>query len=220
MRGLPIVAGLLVAVAVIGTVVTRGSDDDSVSASDSSAARPASQNSEVLDEQGVQDVPDPVRAAAAAVALTGDVVVAGFISRRELIESFTTAAFAPRLADATSDDVASLMLGLGGDGRDPSRLRVIELPVTSQLTSRHGHRATVEVWSVMVAAAPDVGPGRQAWRTVSLDLELVNGRWLVDGWASQLGPTPALAPESPIASSDEILDVLSWPQAGASGGDS
>jgi hypothetical protein len=45
---------------------------------------------------------------------------------------------------------------------------------------------------------------------VGIDLDLVEGEWLVDGWNSTLGPTPALAPEAPISSASDVADALAW----------
>ena len=42
---------------------------------------------------------------------------------------------------------------------------------------------------MLVVAAPGVGPGREAWRTVTVDMVEAGGRWLVDGWASSPGPS-------------------------------
>ena len=63
---------------------------------------------------------------------------------------------------------------------------------------------------MMAVALAGSGPGRQAWRTVALDLVLVDDHWLVDGWSSRLGPTPAFAPEVPIASGSDVADVIDW----------
>ena len=42
------------------------------------------------------------------------------------------------------------------------------------------------------------------WRTVTLDLELVDGRWLVDGWESEPGPTPMASPDVAVAPADDV----------------
>ena len=61
------------------------------------------------------------RAAIRAVAMTGEVVRAGFISRRELIESFTTPGFGPTLAASTSEAVTAMLLELGERDADVVR---------------------------------------------------------------------------------------------------
>lgn len=149
-------------------------------------------------------------AAMDAVAMTDDVVRAGFISRRELISGFTTATFGPRLADETSAQVSALLLELGERDAGPADLAVIEQPLTADIVAVDDQAAVVEVWSVMVVVAPGAGPARQVWRTVSVDLQYVGGRWLVDGWLSSLGPTPALAPGAAISDAASVGTAVTW----------
>ena len=81
------------------------------------------------DEDRVRD------AAIRAVALTDDVFSAGFISRRELIETFTTESFGPVLADETSQQVTNLIFELGDRDVTPSGLSIVEQPLTSNVVS-------------------------------------------------------------------------------------
>jgi hypothetical protein len=67
------------------------------------------------------------------------------------------------------------------------------------------------VWSVLVVAVPGLGPGRQVWRTVTLDMVDVDGRWLVDGWVSEPGPTPGLAVEVALDDATAVAVPLAWP---------
>ena len=65
------------------------------------------------------------------------------------------------------------------------------------------------MWSVtLVTIGDDVAP-RQLWRTITLTM-VVDERWLIDGWTSTPGPTPALATDSPIAATAEVDRVLAW----------
>lgn len=160
------------------------------------------------DEDRVRD------AAIRAVALTDDVFSAGFISRRELIETFTTESFGPVLADETSQQVTNLIFELGDRDVTPSGLSIVEQPLTSNVVSISGTEATVEVWSVLVIVAPGAGPARQVWRTVTVDLEQVAGDWLVDAWASRSGPTPALAAEASVSDSADTIEVVDWVHVG------
>jgi hypothetical protein len=147
------------------------------------------------------DVAGARRAAITAVALTDDVVTAGFISRRDLIAGFTTPSFGSKLADATSDQVNALLVELGDRDADPTRLVALEQPLTAAAApTTSGVR--VEVWSVLIVAVPGTGPARQAWRTVTVDMVDVDGRWLVDSWTSTPGPTPALPAEVALDSAD------------------
>ena len=72
---------------------------------------------------------------------------------------------------------------------------MVEQPVRFRTLSSTSTRASVAVWSVLVVAAPGAATARTIWRTVTLDLELVDGRWLVDAWESTPGPTPMASPE-------------------------
>ena len=202
----------LVALAVVATVMGRLSNraDAEVAIETDPAGRSESESAQ---PNATQLVDDPVAVAADVVALTGEVVDAGPISRRELIESFTTADFGPILADTTAAQLSDLQLEFGVAGLSPADLRAIEVPVTARLVERVDHRARVEVWSVMAVSVERSGGARQVWRTVGVDLDLVDGEWLVDGWHSTLGPTPALAPEAPVSSAGDVADVLAWDAA-------
>ena len=71
----------------------------------------------------VIDVAGARQAAINAVALTDEVVEAGFISRRDLINGFATSALAPRLADETGAEVNALLVELGDRDADVKALR-------------------------------------------------------------------------------------------------
>jgi hypothetical protein len=151
-------------------------------------------------------------AAVRAVSLTGEVVRAGLISRRDLILSLSTGRFGPTLADDTSQAVDAMLLQLGEQGVDTSTLAVVEQPLTA-VAEATGGGVRVRVWSVLVVAAPGTGPGRQVWRTITVDMADVAGRWLVDGWTSTPGPTPAPAPEATFDDAAVLAGPLGWPAA-------
>lgn len=163
------------------------------------------------------DVAGARQAAINAVALTDEVVEAGFISRRDLINGFATSALAPRLADETGAEVNALLVELGDRDADVTALRLIEQPLTARTTEVEDV-VRVEVWSLLVIAAPGTGPARQAWRTVTLDMVLVDGRWLVSEWQSQPGPTPAPAVEASFDDASTVVNMLGWEPAMAAGG--
>ncbi|MDO8392453.1 MAG: hypothetical protein Q7V57_18420 [Actinomycetota bacterium] len=151
----------------------------------------------------------------AAVSLTDEVARAGFISRRELIESFTTPAYGPKLADETSSAVNAMLLELGQRQTDPSALYVVEQPITARAEA-NGNGVRVEVWSVLVVAVPGTGPGRQVWRTVTLDMVKVGGRWLVGRWVSTPGPTPSPSAEGAFDDARAFVEPIGWPAATSS----
>jgi hypothetical protein len=210
MRRLTIAVGVLAAVAVVAVVLSRLGGDDSAASSDTTgAARVESPVSGAAAGVSVAevDVAGARRAAITAVALTDDVVTAGFISRRDLIAGFTTPTFGVELADATSDQVNALLVELGDRDADPTALVALEQPLTATATlTSSGVR--VEVWSVLIVSVPGTGPARQAWRTVTVDMVDVNGRWLVDSWTSTPGPTPALPAEVALDSSETVAGQM------------
>jgi hypothetical protein len=220
MRRLAVAAGALLVVAVAGVLVARRSAGEDTAPPDRSRqvtapGEKSSTQSDRGDDTRRHD-PEPARQAAIrAVALTDEVVRAGFISRRELIESFTTPDYGPALAADTARSVNSMLLELGERNVDTSTLAVAERPITATAEpTAAGVR--VQVWSVLVIAAPGAGPGRQAWRTVTLDMARLDGRWLVARWSSTPGPTPAPPVEGAFDDASAVVEVLSWPATATS----
>ena len=209
MKRVAIIVSTLLVLVVAGIMMSRsGRAGSRTQAGDSVRAVDAPATSPVL------AAPSPELAAAAAVAMTGEVVTAGLISRRELIESFATPVFSSELADLTSEQVTAMRLAMTGTGRDSSGLSVVEFPLRARTSSRSVSAATVQVWSVWVVSSSGEPVARQAWRTVTVHLALIDHRWLVDGWESAEGPSPALTPQAPVASSNEIVAVLDWRPVG------
>lgn len=122
-----------------------------------------------------------------------------------------SATVAGELGAPTSDQVTQMLTSLGARGIDGEQLSIVERPVTASAMITGVGLVHVSVWSIMTVAAPGVGVGRQAWRTVEVDMRLVDSRWLVDGWTSTPGPTPALSPEAAVSSTAEIVERLAWP---------
>ena len=148
--------------------------------------------------------------AIAAVASTGDVAAAGFASRSDLIESFTTTAFAPVLLDRTNEQLRELTREFIGRGVDPSTLRAVEVPLTADVIATDGG-AQATVWSVLVVAAPGTSSPLQTWRTVTLDLVDEGERWAIDDWRSVPGPTPIPSTEGSYDAASAFDAPLSWP---------
>jgi hypothetical protein len=204
MRRLTISVATVALVAGGALVLSRVGHGDTSRQSNASRTRVEPPASGAVDSAVAEvDVAGARRAAIAAVALTDDVVTAGFISRRDLIASFTTLMFGSKLADTTSDQVNALLVQLGDRNADPTRLVALEQPLTATATATSSG-VRVEVWSVLIVSVPGTGPARQAWRTVTVDMADINGRWLVDSWTSTPGPTPALPAEVALDSADMV----------------
>lgn len=208
MRRIAITIGVLVVLLVVGLIVgvSRGDDVERPIV----ATQPTERKTPRDDPATIEVVPSPEEAAVTAVAMTGEVARARFISRRELIESFTTPAFGPVLAGETSEQMNSLLLEFSQREVDPAGMEVVEQPLRVRVAAASATTATVDVWSVVVVALPSAATARVMWRTVTLDLELVDGVWLVDGWTSSPGPAPMAGPESPISPASDVADVLGW----------
>ena len=71
--------------------------------------------------------------------------------------------------------------------------------------------ASVDVWTVSILGAPDAGSPQQVWRTVHVDLELIDGRWLVAAATADAGPTPAANELALQAGWDDFDVVAGWP---------
>src|SRR3954469_4712218 len=103
MRRIAVLAVALVVVATVGVLLTRGRGDGASPPKPTTSSSVVAEGAESAAAERGRDVEPARRAAIQAVAMTGDVVRAGFISRRELIESFTTPDFGPTLAASTSE---------------------------------------------------------------------------------------------------------------------
>ena len=216
MRRLAVAVAGLAAVALVGLVVSRVTGGSGRESAAEAARSATSAHPEV--SGGAIDVEGARAAAIAAVASTGQVVRAGMFSRLDMIERIATPSYAPVLASATTTQVNEFVVALGASGVDSADLQVIEAPITATATAVSDRQVAVEVWSVLVVSMPDTSVARQAWRTVSLDMVEVDGRWLIDGWTSSAGPAPALPPECQVASRDEVDSRLTWQPATEGGG--
>ena len=219
MKRLTIAGCVLAGVMTIGVVVSRVASGSSPEPRRSPAqpvvdeVNAADSTTNIEGTDAVTKLDSARLAAIAVVARTGEVVAAGFISRRELIGSFTTPEFGPVLVDETSRAVNAMLVELGSRDVDGSQLMVREQPITAAV-SAVGDRARVQVWSVLIVAAPGTGPGRQVWRTVTLEMVERDAVWLVDGWTSTPGPTPAPPAEGVVDAAEAIAVPLGWEPVG------
>lgn len=160
---------------------------------------------------------DGARAAAgSALAATGAIATAGFISRNDLIGSIASSGFADELASESARQLDELAIELGEAGVVPSQVVWAELPLRARVLSFSEDAAAVEVWSVLVVGVPGHGAPRQVWRTVTVGLIWEREDWRVDSWESEAGPTPALAATSTVSSVGAIGAALAWPAVGGS----
>src|SRR5690349_4026087 len=109
MRRWFVIGALILSVLAIGVVVSRSGGGSSVGAERSfGPGYGSSFASEGTSVASAANLAAARRAGMAAVALTGEVAAAGYISRRDLIGTFATPEFGSRLADTTSDQLRAL----------------------------------------------------------------------------------------------------------------
>ena len=219
-RSIAVVGAALATVMLVGAIVARaGGSDTGPDDNDSARVAEPSSSSPSVSGPGTPAAPnvsvdEAQRAAIKVVGRTGEAVAAGFISRRELIETFTTPSFGPTFADETGRAIDAMLIELGSRQVDLGDLVVREQPITAT-ASVTADGVQVRVWSVLIIAAPGTGPGRQVWRTVTLDMVQHDRVWLVDGWASSPGPTPSPPAEGIVDSAETVAVPLSWVPVGA-----
>ena len=153
-------------------------------------------------------------AAVSAVALTGDIARAGFVTRADMIGALASARFTPILVRASATQLADLVGDLPARGVPAGAVLFRELPLTARVVSADADTARVLVWAVLVVGVPDGGAPRQLWRTVTVDLVWEAADWRIDRWTAAPGPTPALATNAPIATVADFAEVTAWPPAG------
>lgn len=165
--------------------------------------------------QGWRHDPTGARAAAIAdVALTGDIAHAGPLARRDMVIQLASNRYGPTLVDTTDHQISELLDALGQADIDPTRLVWLESPLTARIQPvATSTTVRVEVWSLLVAGAPDTGAPRQAWRTVTITLVWEDHDWKIDSWSVRPGPTPALAPETAISALAHLSGPARWPAA-------
>ena len=159
------------------------------------------------------DVEAARQAGVAAVARTREVFEAGAISRRDVIAEFTTARFAPELADRTSQQLVELLFGLRRTEGRAVAVSMLSQPVTARAEAIAGGRVAVSVWTVSVFVAEGHATAPEQWSTVHVEVVAEEGRWLVDGWEVTAGPSPVPSPEGVFGTGAEVSAVLSWPSA-------
>ena len=218
-RSMAVAGAALATVMLVGAIVARAGSGDtgpdgtrSGSVAEPSASSPSATGPSTAVAPSAS-IDEAQIAAVKVVGRTGEVVAARFISRRELIETFTTPSFGPTFADETGRAIDAMLIELGSREVDPADLVVREQPITST-ASATSDGVDVRVWSVLIIAAPGTGPGRQVWRTVTLDMVQHDGVWLVDGWASSPGPTPSPPAEGIVDSAETVAVPLSWNPVG------
>jgi hypothetical protein len=152
--------------------------------------------------------PDPVAAAVAFVASTDNLMAHSSIGRAEIFRKLVVPDQVATNARAFEQVAESMAATLEVP---VMRLTWVEAPLTATLAEATDDTATVKVWTVSVLGAPDSGTPQQVWRTVTVVLDLVDGRWLVGDSSADSGPTPATSDLALPAGFDGFAEVAGWP---------
>lgn len=108
------------------------------------------------------------------------------------VSAIATVQAGPRLAAQTVAQVGSVRAELaGGEGR----LWWLVRPLAWRIESSGGDSASVAVWAVTVLSLSGVAVPQSEFVTVTVDVERVDGRWLVAGVGEVAGPTPMAGPK-------------------------
>ncbi len=167
----------------------------------------AMRGSEKSDGSPTPTAPDPVTAAVAFVASTDSLMAHSSIGRAEIFRKL----FVPHQVSANARAFEQVAESMAATLEVPvMRLTWVEAPLTATLVDATDDDAIVDVWTVSVLGAPDSGPPQQVWRTVTVVLDLVDGRWLVADSSADSGPTPVTSDLALPADFDGFAEVAGW----------
>lgn len=157
-----------------------------------------------------QSATDPVDAAVRFVASTDALMSRSPIGRREILRQLVAPDHLADCINALDRAAAELAEKLD---MPIERLVWVEAPLTAELSASTATSATVDVWTVSVLGSSELGSPQQVWRTVHIDLELVDGDWLVTDATADAGPTPASNELALQATWSDFEVVSAWPPA-------
>lgn len=152
---------------------------------------------------------DPVDAAVRFVASTDALMSRSPVGRREILRKLVAPDHLAGYIDALDRAAAELAEKLD---MPIERLVWVEAPLTVAVSASTATTATVDVWTVSVLGSSEGSP-QQVWRTVHIDLELVDGDWLVTDATADAGPTPASNELALQATWSDFEVVSAWPPA-------
>ena len=151
---------------------------------------------------------DSVPAAVAYVASTDELMAHSPVGRREILRKLVTASALEGQVTSFESAAEQLATTLNVP---VERLVWVEAPITATLVGGTATWAAVDVWTVSILGSPTTGSPQQVWRTVHVQLEMENGRWLVESASADEGPTPSANELAMQASWKQFQVVASWP---------
>jgi hypothetical protein len=149
----------------------------------------------------------PLEAALAYVASTDTLMAHSSIGRAEIFRSMVAPEAVAEQAAAFEQAAEQLALTLD---LPVERLVWVEAPLTATVIDRSDSDAAVAVWTVSIIGARGAGSPQQVWRTVRVDLDRLDDRWLVASATADVGPTPAANELALQSGWDEFVRVAGW----------
>lgn len=189
-----IVGGTLMAIVVL--VVTLGARSEGPSGHDQTETKGAPA------EMGERA--DAVTAALEVAPATQDWLYLADADVRAELDRIATTAAAPRLAQTAASSAAAARESLSGA---TGPVWWLVRPLAWRVEAFDGRHARVSVWEIQILAARDVAAPQSRYRTVEVDLEWSDGRWLLSDLAEADGPAATPAP------GEEVWDSHTFDQA-------
>jgi hypothetical protein len=142
------------------------------------------------------------------VAGSGQLLAMGPIARGEYLRTKVAAASVEPMGKSLTADLDRLAAGIP---KPAGALQLVEAPITATSTV-NGEEAAVDVWSVVVFGAKELGAPRVVFRTSHLTLTVEYDGWKLVSFTSTPGPTPVTTDVLP---SDwaSFATVAAWPAA-------
>jgi hypothetical protein len=143
------------------------------------------------------------------VAGSGRLLAMGPIARSEYLRTKVAVASLEPMGKSLTTDLDRLVAGIP---KPAGALQLVEAPITATSTV-NGEEALVDVWSVVVFGAKELGAPRLVFRTSHLTLTIEDDAWKLVSFTSTPGPTPITTDVLP---SDWVsfAIVAAWPAAG------
>lgn len=213
-----ILAGVIVAVLLIGALITHTASNPPTSSAAPEAeaaapARPVAPGTPVPAGEAagmpVGFAPGEHGAVVAAVAYATAPQRWLYFTDEEIraaIDQIATPAAAPRMAD---DIVAEVAIAREQLGASSGRVWWLVRPLAWEVELHDGNEARVSVWVVTVLSAAEVAAPQSEWMTVTLDLAWVDGDWRVDAVRDAPGPTPIIGPKDRPWDAEPFDETLS-----------
>lgn len=121
------------------------------------------------------------------------------------LDRLATTEGAPRLARMAAESAAAARESLRGA---TGPVWWLVRPLAWRVERFNGRHATVTVWQIQILAARDVAAPQSRYRNVTVDLDWVDGRWLLSDLVETDGPAATPAPRDAVWDSHRFDQAL------------